>query len=119
MLLISFYKYSFFLTYDNKGGTIPIHSLITLLCFQNNNQIKKNKILIRCLLIVYMLWFLLKTVNEEISEIHAFISNARLKLAKNQAVAKQHLVAEPLLFENYSHSSSMLSSKNNGTFSKK
>ena len=50
---------------------------------------------------------------------HAFISNARLKLAKNQAIAKQHPVAEPLLFENYSHSSSMLSSKNNGTFSKK
>ena len=68
MLFISFYECSCFLTYDNKGGTIPVYSLITLLCFQNNNQIKKkNKILIRCLLIVYMLWFLLKTVNEDTS----------------------------------------------------
>ena len=42
-----------------------------------------------------------------------FISNARLKLAKNQANAKQHPEAELLIFENYSQSSSMLSSKNN------
>ena len=41
MLFISFYECSCFLTYDNKGGTIPVYSLITLLCFQNNNQIKK------------------------------------------------------------------------------
>ena len=40
-----------------------------------------------------------------------FISNARLKLAKNQADAKQHSEAELWLFENYSHSSSTLSSK--------
>ena len=31
-----------------------------------------------------------------------FISNTRLKLAKNQAKAKQHPEAEVLLFENYS-----------------
>ena len=37
-----------------------------------------------------------------------FISNVRLKLAKNQANAKQHPEAEPLLFENYSNSSSTL-----------
>ena len=43
-----------------------------------------------------------------------FISNARLKLAKNQANAKQHPEAEVLLFENYSHSSSTLSSKITG-----
>ena len=43
-----------------------------------------------------------------------YISKARLKLAKNQANAKQHPEAELLLFANYSHSSSMLSSKNNG-----
>ena len=45
------------------------------------------------------------------------ISNARLKLAKNQANAKQHPVAELLLFENYSHSSPTLSSKNNRIYS--
>ena len=50
---------------------------------------------------------------------NTFISNARLKLAKNQANAKQHPEAELLLFENYSHSSSTLSSKNNSTYSKK
>ena len=43
----------------------------------------------------------------------AFVSNARLNLAKNQANTKQHLEAELLLFKNYSHSLSMLSSKNN------
>ena len=48
-----------------------------------------------------------------------FISNAKLKLAKNQASAKQYPEAELLLFENYSHSSSMLSSKNRRIYSKK
>ena len=47
------------------------------------------------------------------------MSNARLKLAKNQAKSKQHLDTELLLFENCSLSSSTLSSKNNRTFSKK
>ena len=43
-----------------------------------------------------------------------FISNAnaRLKLVKNQANAKQHPKAELSLFGNYSHSSSTLSYKN-------
>ena len=41
-----------------------------------------------------------------------FISNARLRLSKNQANAKQHPEAELLVFENYSHSWSTLSSKN-------
>ena len=50
---------------------------------------------------------------------NTFISNAKLKLAKNQANAKQHLEAELLLFENYSHSSSTLLSKNNRTYYKK
>ena len=49
----------------------------------------------------------------------AFISNIRLKSAKNQASAKQQPEAEFFLFENYSHSSSTLSSKNNRTCSKK
>ena len=40
-----------------------------------------------------------------------FISNTRLQLAKNQANTKQHLEVKPLLFENYSLSSSTLSSK--------
>ena len=43
---------------------------------------------------------------------------ARPKLAKNQANAKQHPEDELLLFENYSHFSSTLSYKNNGTYSK-
>ena len=49
---------------------------------------------------------------------NTFISNATLKLAKNQANAKQQPEAELLLFENYSHSSSTLSSKNYRTYSK-
>ena len=44
-----------------------------------------------------------------------FISNTRLKLAKNKLKAKQQLV----LFENYSISSSMLSYKTNIRYSKK
>ena len=47
------------------------------------------------------------------------ISNARLKLAENQAKTKQHPEAELLLFENYSLSSSTLSFKNNRRYSKK
>ena len=48
------------------------------------------------------------------------ISNARLKLAKNRANAKQHPEAEAFLFEIYSHFSPMLSSKtNNRAHSKK
>ena len=50
---------------------------------------------------------------------NTFISNARLKLAKNQAKAKQQSEAELLLFENYSHPSSTLLTKNNCTYSKK
>ena len=42
---------------------------------------------------------------------NAFISNARLKLVKHQANAKQHSEAELQLFYNYSHSSTTLSSK--------
>ena len=48
-----------------------------------------------------------------------FISNARLKLEKNQVKAKQQPETELLLIENYSLSSSMLSSKNNSRCSKK
>ena len=50
---------------------------------------------------------------------NTFLSNTRLKLAKNQANAEQHPEAELLLFENYSHSSVMLSSKLSRTYSKK
>ena len=46
---------------------------------------------------------------------NTFISNARLKLAKNETNPKQHPEAELLVFENYLHSSS----KNNGTCSEK
>ena len=57
---------------------------------------------------------------KKIFHIHAFfinntfISNARLKLAKNQTNAKQHPEAELLLLENYSHSWS----KNKNIFKK-
>ena len=47
---------------------------------------------------------------------NTFISNARLKLAKDQANAKQHPETELLLYENYSLSSSSLSSKNNSRY---
>ena len=47
-----------------------------------------------------------------------FISNARLKLEKSQAKAKQQPETELLLIENYSLSSSTLSSKNNSRCSK-
>ena len=62
---------------------------------------------------------------DKVEGIHAFlisntfISNARLKFAKNQAKAKQHSEAELLLFENYSLSSFMLSSKNIKKYSEK
>ena len=45
------------------------------------------------------------------------MSNTRVKLAKNQAKTKQQSEAELLLFENYSLSSFMLSSKTNLTYS--
>ena len=48
-----------------------------------------------------------------------FISNAVLILAKNQANAKHHLEAEFCYLKNYSYSLIKLSSKNNGTYSKK
>ena len=49
---------------------------------------------------------------------NTLISNARLKLAKNQANVKQHPEAELLFSENYLHSLSMLPSKNNSKYSK-
>ena len=48
-----------------------------------------------------------------------FISNARSKLAKNQAKAKQHSEAELLLLKNYVLSSSILSSKDNRRYFEK
>ena len=47
-----------------------------------------------------------------------FMSNARVKLANNQAKAKQYSEAELLSFENYSHSSSTLSSNYNRIYFK-
>ena len=70
--------------------------------------------------------YLFKENSREPFRIHAsfisntFISNVRVKLAKNRGNAKQHLEVELLLFENYSHSSYTLSSKIiNRTCSKK
>ena len=48
-----------------------------------------------------------------------FINNAKLKLAKNQANAKQKPEAEFSLFGKYLHSSSTLSSRSHMTYSKK
>ena len=48
-----------------------------------------------------------------------FVSNTRLKLAKDWAKAKQHTEPELLLLQNYLFSSSTLSSKNNRAYSKK
>ena len=50
---------------------------------------------------------------------NTFISSARMKLVKDQANAEQHPEAELLRFENYSHASFMLSSKNNRVYSEK
>ena len=50
---------------------------------------------------------------------NTFRSNSRLKFAKNQAKAKQHTEAELFLFENYTISSFMSSSKNNMRYFKK
>ena len=57
----------------------------------------------------------MKNVIHGFSISNTFISNTRLRLAKNQAKAKKHLKAELLLFENYSP----FSFKNNRRYSKK
>ena len=49
---------------------------------------------------------------------NTFISNARLKMARNQGKVKQHPDAERFLFENVLLSLSTLSSKNNRRYSK-
>ena len=59
------------------------------------------------------------TDRTEIKSTRFFISNARVKVGKNQADVKQHPEADLLLFENYSRSSFTLPSKNNRTYSKK
>ena len=48
-----------------------------------------------------------------------FYKQHQAEIGKNQANAKQHPEAERLTFENFSHSSSTLSSKKNRTYSKK
>ena len=64
---------------------------------------------------------MLRPMNFPCDEVHAFfisntfIRNARMKLAKRRAKAKQHPEAQL----NYSLSSSALSSKNNRRYSKK
>ena len=71
-------------------------------------------------------WYFLRGFSQNISFYYMlffinnnFISNTRLKLAKNQAKAKQHHETERLPFENYSHSPFMLSFKTNMRYSKK
>ena len=66
-----------------------------------------------CIIISFLLSnrHLLEVINKNtaffISNI--FVSNTKLKLARNQANAKQHPESELLLFENYSNFSSTLS----------
>ena len=48
-----------------------------------------------------------------------FYKQCQAEFGKKSTDVKQHLEAELLLLENYSHSSSTLSSKNNRTYSKK
>ena len=48
-----------------------------------------------------------------------FYKQLQAETGKNEENAKQHPRATLLLFENYSHSLSTLSSKNNETYSKK
>ena len=50
---------------------------------------------------------------------NTFKSNASLKLAKSQVTSKEHPEIELLLLENYSHSSSTLSSMKNRVYPKK
>ena len=50
---------------------------------------------------------------------NTFVSNIRLKLTKNQTKVMEHPEAKLLLFENYSLSTSMLSSKTNMRYPKK
>ena len=70
-------------------------------------------------MLVWKIW------SSALNQLHAFfvsntsISNDRLKLAKSQGIAKKHPEVGLLLFENYSHSSSMLLFKNNRTCFKK
>ena len=49
---------------------------------------------------------------EEEMSVRQYVTDAKLKLAKHQAKAKQYSEAELSLFENYSLSSSPISSKN-------
>ena len=69
--------------------------------FKRNNRSTKKRCEI-CSKLTHTLIFISNT----------FISNARLKLEKNQANAKQHPEAELFLFEKYSVFSSTLLSKN-------
>ena len=92
-------------------GQLEIVSInsINVICFINLN--KTTQVLIRLSgYLNYALFFYKQ---------HFFISNARVKLAKNQEKAKQYPEAEFLLFESYSVPSSTLSSKNNREHCKK
>ena len=78
--------------------------------FYKNEKLSKNFYnIVKSMYVRFFIFFISNT----------FISNATLKLAKNQANAKQHPEVELLPFENYAHSSTTLSSKNNRTYSKK
>ena len=60
-----------------------------------------------------------QTLNTRFLYKQHFHKQRQVKLAKNQANAKQHPDAELLRFENYAYSSSTLKSENKRTYSKK
>ena len=66
-------------------------------------------------IVEFSIFFLIRTAHFFIN--NTFIGNTRLKLATDQAKAKQHPQAEAFLFENYLLSSSTLASRNNRAYS--
>ena len=98
-----------------KLCSLSAHELLFRHIFETQIHIQTDS---KKLYIIHSNEFSLTTIKVHAFSIsNTFISNAWLKLAKIQANAKQPPEAELLLFDNYSHSSSTLSSRNNRTYS--
>ena len=82
-----------------------VSHIFKCLVFQAKNLVFRSKSLLKSKPLKYTKFFL--------------ISNARMKLAKNQPNAKQHPEAELLLLQNYSHSLFPLSFKKKNKKQKK
>ena len=96
---------------------INIANIIIISLFAQLSKNKFNSFVSICICIYYI--YIHRCIFNVFFISNTFISNARLKKAKNQANSKQHPRVELLLYKDYSHSSSTLSSKNNMTYSKK